>query len=120
MARLNLYQCLSVAGPNYEDVFCLGRHAMMDTGQCVTQASGWVPPDQGVSFPVARPAAPVIQAVAQPVSIMVPVALVSEEAAPPIPAANYGDPADETPAGAPPPMGRGGYYGQTASYSGGR
>jgi len=22
MAKLNLYQCLAVAGPHYEDVFC--------------------------------------------------------------------------------------------------
>jgi hypothetical protein len=35
MAKLNLYQCLAVAGPQYEDVFCLGQHALMDTGQCV-------------------------------------------------------------------------------------
>ena len=43
MARLNLYQCLSVAGPNYEDVFCLGEHAMMETARCVADASGWSP-----------------------------------------------------------------------------
>jgi hypothetical protein len=41
MAKLNLYQCLSVAGPQYEGMFCLGRHAMMETGQCVVAASGW-------------------------------------------------------------------------------
>lgn len=35
MAKLNLYQCLAVAGPQYEDAFCLGQHALMDTGQCV-------------------------------------------------------------------------------------
>ena len=35
MAKLNLFQCLSVAGPEYEDVFCLGQHAVLDTGQCV-------------------------------------------------------------------------------------
>jgi hypothetical protein len=32
MSKLNLYQCLAVARPHYEDVFCLGQHAMMDTG----------------------------------------------------------------------------------------
>ena len=118
MARLNLYQCLSVAGPNYEDVFCLGRHAMMDTGQCVTQASGWTAPEQGIAFPIARPAAPVVEAVAPPASIMVPVALVSEQ--PAQSAANLGNPADQTPAGAPPPTGRGGYYGQMGVNSGER
>jgi hypothetical protein len=40
MAKLNLYQCLAVAKPHYEDVFCLGQHAMMDTARCVIRASG--------------------------------------------------------------------------------
>jgi hypothetical protein len=39
MAKLNLYQCLAVAGPHYEDVFCLGQHGLMDTGQCVIAAA---------------------------------------------------------------------------------
>ena len=39
MAKLNLYQCMAVAGPQYEDIFCLGQHAMYDTGQCVDQAA---------------------------------------------------------------------------------
>ena len=45
MAKLNLYQCLAVARPNYEDVFCLGQHAMMDTGRCMIRAAG-LPVDQ--------------------------------------------------------------------------
>ncbi len=40
MAKLNLYQCLAVAGPHYEDVFCMGQHAIKDTGQCVIEAAG--------------------------------------------------------------------------------
>jgi hypothetical protein len=102
MARLNLYQCLSVAGPSYEDAFCLGQHAMIDTAQCVAQSSGWSAPARGVSVPVATP---------QSSSVMVPVALGvaaapagSAVSAPAVPVA-YGDPADATPAGAPPPMG---------------
>ncbi|HZZ32716.1 MAG TPA: hypothetical protein VFE10_12085 [Phenylobacterium sp.] len=39
MAKLNLYQCLASAGPNYEDVYCLGQHAMIDPGQCVVEAT---------------------------------------------------------------------------------
>jgi hypothetical protein len=39
MAKLNLYQCLAAAGPQYEDIFCLGQHAMADTGQCVVEAT---------------------------------------------------------------------------------
>lgn len=40
LSKLNLYQCLAVARPHYEDVFCLGQHAMMDTGRCMIKASG--------------------------------------------------------------------------------
>ena len=40
MAKLNLYQCLAVAKPFYEDVFCLGQHILMDTGQCVQAGAG--------------------------------------------------------------------------------
>ena len=39
MAKLNLYQCLAVSKPHYEDIFCLGQHAMIDTGQCVSKAA---------------------------------------------------------------------------------
>jgi hypothetical protein len=39
IAKLNLYQCLASAGPQYEDIYCLGQHAMMDPGQCVVDAS---------------------------------------------------------------------------------
>jgi hypothetical protein len=39
MAKLNLYQCLASAGPHYEDIFCLGQHAMIETGQCVVDAT---------------------------------------------------------------------------------
>jgi len=39
MAKLNLYQCMAVAGPQYEDIFCMGQHAMLDTGQCVGHAA---------------------------------------------------------------------------------
>ncbi len=35
MAKLNLYQCLSVARPYYENVYCLGLHGMGDMGRCV-------------------------------------------------------------------------------------
>jgi hypothetical protein len=44
LAKLNLYQCLAVAKPHYEDVFCLGQHAMMDTGRCLMKTSGAVMP----------------------------------------------------------------------------
>jgi hypothetical protein len=39
LAKLNLYQCLASAGPQYEDIFCLGAHAMIEPGQCVADAA---------------------------------------------------------------------------------
>jgi hypothetical protein len=39
MAKLNLYQCLAVSKPHYEDVFCLGQHILMDTGQCIIKGA---------------------------------------------------------------------------------
>ena len=40
MAKLNLYPCLAVARPHYEDVFCLGQHALEDTGHCLMKGAG--------------------------------------------------------------------------------
>ncbi len=42
MAKLNLYQCLAVSKPNYEDVFCLGQHILADTGQCIMKGAQYV------------------------------------------------------------------------------
>ncbi len=39
MAKLDLYQCMAVAGPQYEDVYCMGQHAMTDTAICVAGAA---------------------------------------------------------------------------------
>lgn len=39
MAKLNLFQCLAVAKPWYEDVFCLGQHVLIDTGECIQAAA---------------------------------------------------------------------------------
>ena len=64
-ARRTLIECLAVAGPQYEHLFCLGRHAMMDVGQCFVSASGMT---EDAALPEeARQ------------SVMVPVALVSTQ-----------------------------------------
>lgn len=34
MSKLNLYQCLAASRPNYEDMFCLGRHVVRDLATC--------------------------------------------------------------------------------------
>lgn len=39
IAKLNLYQCLASAGPQYEDIFCLGEHAMIEPAHCVADAA---------------------------------------------------------------------------------
>lgn len=39
VAKLNLYQCLASAKPYYEDVYCLGAHALIEPGECVTAAA---------------------------------------------------------------------------------
>jgi hypothetical protein len=59
MAKLNLNQCLAVAGPHYEGMFCLGRHGLMETGQCVVSAVAWTaappsaPPSRSILVPIA-------------------------------------------------------------------
>jgi hypothetical protein len=69
-AKLNLHQCLAVAGPQYEDVFCMGEHAMADTGQCIVNAAGGRSA-AGVRVSIARtPRAPA--AVSVPVARAVP------------------------------------------------
>jgi hypothetical protein len=45
MSKLNLYQCLAVAKPHYEDVFCLGQHILMDTGRCLIKGAGLPDPE---------------------------------------------------------------------------
>jgi hypothetical protein len=55
MAKLNLYQCLAVAKPHYEDVFCLGQHVLMDTGQCMIKSAGATLPIEPVALPSTKP-----------------------------------------------------------------
>ncbi|HWA61600.1 MAG TPA: hypothetical protein VG939_09500 [Caulobacteraceae bacterium] len=61
MAKLNLYQCMAVAAPHYENVFCLGEHALSDTGQCVAEAVTASPDRFAPPYrpPVAAPVVPV-------------------------------------------------------------
>lgn len=57
MSKLNLYQCLAVAKPYYEDVFCLGQHVLQDTGICLIKGVGLpVPPDPVLEAAKARAA----------------------------------------------------------------
>jgi hypothetical protein len=51
MSKLNLYQCLAVAKPHYEDVFCLGQHVLADTGRCLMRDAGAPDPVQAAPPP---------------------------------------------------------------------
>lgn len=71
-SKLNLYQCLAVAKPWYEDVFCLGQHVLIDTGQCIADAAGSPPAVKLI--PASTPAAPLqTPRPAQPVGPVKPV-----------------------------------------------
>ena len=59
IAKLNLYQCLAVARPYYEDIYCLGLHAMGDAGKCVMKSIG-------MPEPAAPPLPPELTKAAQP------------------------------------------------------
>lgn len=62
MAKLNLYQCLAVAKPFYEDVFCLGQHIMLDTAQCVVKGAGLAPAAAPAVIAEAAPVASPVRA----------------------------------------------------------
>jgi hypothetical protein len=57
-AKRYFHECLAVAKPNYEDVFCIGEHGMQDTGACLAKAAGVeLPPEPHVPppLPTAKP-----------------------------------------------------------------
>ena len=48
LAMLNMNQCLAAAGPHYDDVFCVGEHAVGETARCVSASAdggGLIAPD---------------------------------------------------------------------------
>ena len=54
-AKRELNECLAVAKPNYEDVFCLGEPAMMYTGECVVKGAGSYVPLEITTRPIPVP-----------------------------------------------------------------
>jgi len=58
MAKLNLYQCLAVSKPHYEDIFCLGQHILIDTGSCMVKWTGATMPPEPVRPPVVTASGP--------------------------------------------------------------
>ncbi|MGC1301367.1 MAG: hypothetical protein WA840_03230 [Caulobacteraceae bacterium] len=63
MSKLNLYQCLAVAVPWYEDIFCLGEHGLSETSQCISKESGTT---QQIQQAMGLPVTPVVLAAAAP------------------------------------------------------
>ncbi len=66
-SKLNLYQCLAASRPNYEDMFCVGRHIVRDLATCTRAAalpaaivtvSDVVPVDETPPVIVTTPLAP--------------------------------------------------------------
>lgn len=55
--KLSLFECLAVAKPNYEDVFCLGTHAMKDTGACLVRSADGAVPIEIATAPLRVPPA---------------------------------------------------------------
>jgi hypothetical protein len=122
MAKLNLNQCLAVAGPHYEGMFCLGRHGLMDTGQCVVASVGWTPapppppPSQSIMVPIAlaavsgpeRDSVMGTGAAAAPTPAAVPLAAPAAPPPPPAPVAAQPTPVDyavaQTPSAPRPPV----------------
>ena len=68
LSKLNLYQCLAVSKPHYEDVFCLGQHVLMDTGACLMQGAGVASPldIKPLPLPIANAAAVPVKTKAKP------------------------------------------------------
>ncbi|HEY0600825.1 hypothetical protein [Brevundimonas sp.] len=64
MSKLNLFQCLAASRPNYEDMFCLGRHIVRDLATCSRGAAMPAPivtvSDVTPADPPAPAAAPII------------------------------------------------------------
>ncbi|HEY5071134.1 MAG TPA: hypothetical protein VII63_03800 [Caulobacteraceae bacterium] len=64
MAKLNLFQCLAVSKPHYEDIFCVGQHIMQDTGACLAKNAGVAMPMEAP--PLAATPAPPVRATTHP------------------------------------------------------
>ncbi len=55
-AKRNFHQCLAVAKPEYEDIFCIGQHGLQDTGACLATAVGLeLPPEPPPPPPLVKP-----------------------------------------------------------------
>jgi hypothetical protein len=54
-AKRDLFQCLAVSKPNYEDIFCMGRHEMLQPAGCIAAGAGVELPPEPAPPPPATP-----------------------------------------------------------------
>ena len=40
LAKLDFFQCLAGGHERFDDLFCIGEHAMTETGRCIVKAAG--------------------------------------------------------------------------------
>jgi len=91
MSKLNLFQCLAASRPNYEDMFCLGRHIVRDLATCSRGAAMPAPivtvSDVTPVEPIAPAAAPIIITPVPPPAARSPITIapVARPPAPPGP-----------------------------------
>ena len=52
ISKLMLFQCLAASRPNYEDMFCAGRHIIRDLATCSAQYTGPLPVQTPIQTPV--------------------------------------------------------------------
>ena len=76
LAKLNLYQCLAVAVPWYEDIFCLGEHAVGETAQCISNEAASAAQIQQAEAPPAAAMMSPTDATAVSTAVSIPVASV--------------------------------------------
>lgn len=82
MSKLNLFQCLAASRPNYEDMFCLGRHVVRDLATC---SRGAAMPAPIVTVSDVIPADPPPRAPEPIIITPVPAPAGPERSAPPAP-----------------------------------
>jgi hypothetical protein len=82
MSKLNLFQCLAASRPNYEDMFCLGRHVVRDLATC---SRGAAMPAPIVTVSDVTPADPPPRAVEPIIITPVPPAVAPEPSVPAAP-----------------------------------
>ena len=86
MSKLMLFQCLAASRPSYEDMFCVGRHAVRDLATCTRGAAM---PGAIITVSDVVPSGPVASTAAAPPIVISPVrppAVATQ--APPPPAAS--------------------------------